>query len=383
MAKTVMAFGVGAVGVYALQFLARSEGVDRIVASDINEGLGISRVNAAASAATCQGFSKRFEFHSNDITDIDATAKLLEEIKPDVVFLSIAIQPAAILRRPPLPQDVCDKFWMAGFATEIPFQLLLPAKFMQAIQKSGIQTHVVNSSFPDVVGPALWKHFGFGPTVGIGNSDLMASSIIKYVSTVEGVPANEVILCFVGSHALAERGRRGEEVPFFLKIQLGDRDITSKYDVTWLTHTRLISVRVGDRDITSKQPTLVRDRESVFLSTASSAVKNIMAILRDTNEYTHAPSPNGLIGGYPVRLSAKGAEVVLPKELTLEQAIKINEDAEKFDGIEKIKDDGTIVYTDKAYSIMKELGYDCKEIPFDELESRSEELERLRKSLQN
>jgi len=116
---------------------------------------------------------------------------------------------------------------------------------------------------------------------------------------------------------------------------------------------------------------------------AASAVKNMMAIIKDTNEHTHAPAPNGLIGGYPVRLSAKGAEVILPKELTLEQAIKINEDAEKSDGIEKIKDDGTIVYTDKTYSIMKELGYDCKELSFDELESRGKELETLMKRLQN
>ena len=106
-----------------------------------------------------------------------------------------------------------------------------------------------------------------------------------------------------------------------------------------------------------------------------------MAMLNDTNEYTQAPSPNGLIGGYPVRLSGKGAKVILPKELTLEQAIKINEEGEKFDGVEKIKDDGTIVYTDKNYSIMKELGYDCKELPFDEMESRGEELTALYKKL--
>ena len=56
---------------------------------------------------------------------------------------------------------------------------------------------------------------------------------------------------------------------------------------------------------------------------------------------------------------------------------------EKFDGIEKIKDDGTIVYTDKTYSAMKELGYDCKELSFDEMELRSEELETVRKKLQN
>ena len=64
-----------------------------------------------------------------------------------------------------------------------------------------------------------------------------------------------------------------------------------------------------------------------------------------------------------------------------EKAIKINEDAEKFDGIEKIKDDGSVVYTDKTYSIMKELGYDCKELSFDDLERRSKELSLLQEKL--
>ena len=116
---------------------------------------------------------------------------------------------------------------------------------------------------------------------------------------------------------------------------------------------------------------------------AASAVKNMMAILEDTNEYTHASSPNGLIGGYPVRLSAKGAEIVLPEQVALDQAIKINESAERFDGVEKIKEEGTIIYTDKTYSIMKELGYDCRELSFDELEAKGKELESLIERFKN
>lgn len=378
MGKTVMLFGTGAVGGFALQLLARSEGVDRIVASDKNEEEGVYKTNYAAMGAVFQGFSKRFEFRKNDVKDIDATAKLLEEIKPDVILLSLSIRSADILTRSTsYPPDIFEKFWTVGYGFQLPWHLLLPAKFMQALKKSGIQTHVINCSFPDVVGPALWKHFGFGPTVGMGNHDNRATLIIKYLSTVEEVPVRDIIIYFVGSHALVNLSDRKEKVPFFLKIQLGDRDITSKYNTEWLVRNRLVSVRVDNRDV-SNQPTVKREEGAFFFGIASSAVKNIMAIIRDTNEFTHAPAPNGLIGGYPIRLSAKGAKVVLPKELTLEQAIKINEEAEKFDGIEKIKDDGTIVYTDKSYSIMKELGYNHKELPFDEVESRSEELEKLR-----
>ncbi len=374
MAKTVMLFGLGAVGESALQILACSEGVDRIVASSRNEVLGAFKTDTVALGATYQGIFKKYEFRKNDVSDIDATARLLEEVKPDVIFLVVSIKGPHILETMPLPQDIRERLLAAGFGAQLPWHLLLPVRFMQALEKSGIQTHVVNGSFPDVTSRALWNHFGFGPTVGMGNIDLAAARIIRHVSEVEGVPVREVMLYLVSSHAFLAHGSQ-EKVPFFAKIQLRDRDITSEYDLNQVIQ------RLG---ITTGSPEERQAAQNYFNFTiAASAVKNMMAIIKDTNEYTHAPAPNGLIGGYPVRLSAKGAEVILPKELTLEQAIKINEDAEKSDGIEKIKDDGTIVYTDKTYSIMKELGYDCKELSFDELESRGKELETLMKRLQN
>ena len=67
MAKTVMVCGIGAVGGLTVEFLARSEGVDRIVTSDINEEIGTFKTQAAAIGSVAQGFSKKFEFHRNDI----------------------------------------------------------------------------------------------------------------------------------------------------------------------------------------------------------------------------------------------------------------------------------------------------------------------------
>jgi len=90
-------------------------------------------------------------------------------------------------------------------------------------------------------------------------------------------------------------------------------------------------------------------------SALSVAVAHLMSILNDTNEFTHAPGPCGLPGGYPIRLGAKSAEVVLPEGLTLEEAIKIKLESLKCEGIEEIKDDGTVVITDEGRAIAKEL----------------------------
>ncbi|GAI18438.1 unnamed protein product, partial [marine sediment metagenome] len=271
---------------WALEFLARSEGVDRIVTSDIDEEWGIYRTNLAAIGSVYQGYSKKFEFYRNDLNDIDMTAKLLEKIKPHVVYTVVTIQSATVAIFSPLPEHIRKKTNLAGLGAWLPWHLLLPAKLMQAIKKSGIQTHVVNHAFPDVVGPAIWKHFGFGPTVGTGNFDQNCATIRKYVSMTEGVPIQDVTLYVVASHAVRalyrERGP-GAGVPFFLKILLGDKDITSKYDVNWLMESCLVD----------RWRSKVATKRVVNALTAASAVEKIMAIIGDTNKYTHAPAPNG------------------------------------------------------------------------------------------
>jgi len=336
------------------------------VTCDIDKEWGVYRTDVAAVGSAYQGFSKKFEFRRCDVKDIEGTAKMLKEFRPEAIVGCLTLESPRELREKPQSNKVRENLHTAGFGVFLPYHLLLPACLAQAVNKAGIETHVINCSFPDVVGPVIWKRFGYGPTVGAANPDLVVANIRKYVSTKENVPVQDVTIYLVGSHALTERGSR-EGVPFFLKILLGDQDITSKYDTNWLTQDCMATIY--DKIETGKTV--------VFSYVGASAVKNAMAILRNTNEFTHAPGPNGLPGGYPVRISAKGVQVVLPKELTLEMAIKINEEATKFDGIEQIKNDGTVVYTDKAYRAMKELGYDCKELPFDEIEARAKELKNL------
>jgi hypothetical protein len=62
--------------------------------------------------------------------------------------------------------------------------------------------------------------------------------------------------------------------------------------------------------------------------------------------------------------------------LTLEEAIGINEEGQRYDGIDRIDRDGTVHYTEKSVSIMKEmLGYDCKVMKLQETEAQSKELD--------
>lgn len=127
---------------------------------------------------------------------------------------------------------------------------------------------------------------------------------------------------------------------------------------------------VNDKDMTDQFDTDDLMYESIKLyppmtdfttTSAVSTIKNMYALLSPTPIFTHSPTPQGLPGGYPIHLSQEGAEVVLPEGITLEEAIKINEDSAKLDGIERIDDNGTVVFADYAHEILKDMiGFDRK-----------------------
>ena len=361
MGKTVMLFGLGDLGGWALEFLARCEGVGTIIAADLREELGVMKTHTAAVGAAQQGYYKTIKFQKCDVRDIDGTAELLKTINPDLIYSTVTL--AAWSQMAFFPREIEKKAEKASLV-RLPLQILLVSKLMQAVKKSGITAPVLNHSLPDIVNPVLWRN-GLGPLCGIGNLDIVVSEIYRKISLAENVPIREITICMVAAHSVGVLGTR-TGVPFFFKILVRDKDITSKVDIDSLISDRLMGGPAPDRSFRNwyKYPIV-----------ASCAVKNIMAILNDTNLYTHAPGPIGLPGGYPVRLSAKGVEVVLPEEITLEEAIKINLNALKFEGIEEIKDDGTLVSTEEGYEINKEiLGVALREVKFADMEDVAMEL---------
>ena len=102
----------------------------------------------------------------------------------------------------------------------------------------------------------------------------------------------------------------------------------------------------------------------------------MLGVLFDTKELGHAPGPNGLPGGYPIKLSADGVEVFLPEGLTLEEAVRINNEAQVFEGVESIEEDGTAVLTDQSASIFRTLlDFECKAYTVQESEAKAKELD--------
>ncbi|HUV33920.1 MAG TPA: hypothetical protein VMW22_03260, partial [Candidatus Desulfaltia sp.] len=253
----------------------------------------------------------------------------------------------------------------------LPNHLTLAMRLMEAIKLSGVDIKVVNGAFPDATNVVLGK-LGMAPVCGGGNMDLGVFRFKRIIARDMGVPFRSVRIYGVGHHGTFYTKRM--DAPFWVKIMVDGEDVTGRYPNTKL---RDMYAAAGYAASVQYSGALVDQ-----MRTAASFLKNVLAIYYDTRETQECvPGPNGLPGAYPCRLGEDGAEAVVP-DISLEEAISINEAGGQFDGIERIKDDGTVVYRDENVRYMREVvGYECKELKPKESEERARELEKLLKKL--
>lgn len=356
---TVMIFGLGDVGGWVLEYLARAQGIGTIIGCDKRDVWGRKKVDCAAVGSGHMGYSKKLFFEQIDVYDTDRTAEIIKKYNPDLIYSCMTL--LSWTKPTFLPKDVKVKVQKI-VGPMLPMHLTLPYKLMQAVKKANSKAICLNNSWADFVNPVLCKA-GYPVLVGGGgNLDNVAGEVRRKISIAEKVPIKDVKLYFIFEHSVNTFGTR-TGIPYFCKIMVGDKNVTSQFDVDSL---------ISDRLLTTRPEWIMWHHASIV---ASSSVKHIMAIINDTNEFSHAPGPNGLIGGYPIRIGAEGVKVELPEEITMEQATKINIEGGKYEGVEEIKDNGTLVFTDEAHEIAREiLGLDYKELRLEDTEERAEEI---------
>jgi hypothetical protein len=359
---SIMIVGLGDLGGYVLEFLARIPNIPKIITVDINEEWGERKTNSAIAGASQFGLYPDIEFRQLDAFDIKRATKILQEVQPILIFNSMTLQSWWVITQ--LPQEAYKAIDEARYAPWYPMHFVPTYKLMQAVKESGIKTHVINAAFPDLVNPTLAK-IGLSPTVGIGNIDNLVCSLKIVGANIFNVPLRSVTVYMAAPHFVSyyvSRFGNSGGAPYYLKVMIDDKDITPKINKDeFLTKVTTVGKRPGG---IQAHPVV-----------ASSACRIIMGILFDTKQLGHAPGPNGLPGGYPIKLNANGVEVFCPENLTLEEAIKINNEAQIFDGVESIEEDGTVVVTDKSAEIFRKLlDFDCKVYTVKNCEVKAREL---------
>ncbi|MBD1383145.1 saccharopine dehydrogenase NADP-binding domain-containing protein [Metabacillus arenae] len=339
----VLLFGSGEVGSHILEFLVRDPKCPELVVCDIKAEVGQKRVHNALSGASILRLYPKVSFKKVDLLDVEATARVIEDENPEVIINCAVLQTWHTIRK--LPKEVYERLSAASLGAWLPCQLALAYHLMLAVKKSGLNPHVINTALSDLVNPVLAK-VGLAPTIGIGNVELIEPAVKVFVSNHLQVPTDLVRIYLVAHHQWWVYPREAEykKSPYFIKVMVNDRDVTNQFDTDQLLWDAIKLYPPGTEFTTVS---------------ASSTIKNMYALMNPSGIFTHSPSPKGLPGGYPIILSNKGAELALPEEISLEEAIKINEESAKKDGIDHVKDDGTVVYSDYTYRILKEmLGFD-------------------------
>lgn len=354
---TVLLTGVGAFGTAALELLARSDGVDRIITLKRSPWAGASATTLTMLGSMFQGYFKDFTHIEVDLMNVDDVTRVLSEVQPDAILHSATVQSPRVLMRAQLHDQTRALLRQATFGMWLPWHLLPAQRLLQAIERADVRPVVVNAAFPDVVNPVLWRLFGWGPRSGAGNLEICAVRLQRYIMEAVDAPAHEVHVGLVGSHALLSYG---PAVPHAVQVLVRGEDHTANFD---LSHILLEWPEPIDwRRV---------DAFSIF---AASAVKNLLALLRDEPVYTHMTSPDGLPGGYPVCVDRDRIQVQPPAGIDLPTAIAINERAARWDGIESITADGTVLYTSDAAAAMSELGYPYNAVYPDTLSEQAHQL---------
>jgi malate/lactate dehydrogenase len=364
---TILIIGsAGSVGHDMMYLISGMTSNIKVVGADVDEEKGRGEIEESLHIAHNLGNYPDLSFRKIDLFDISETAETLKEIQPDVICNLASLGSWWVTRL--LPLEVYEKICPIG--PWLPNHLTLAHKLMLAVKKSGVETKVVNGAYPDLTNVVLEK-IGLAPVCGGGNMDLGCSRIRRIIAREMRVPVRNVTIYGVGHHGSYYTEKLGG--PYWLKILVGGEDVSDRFPNELVTKL----YQAGSWAVTSQYKGPLVDQ----MRTASSFLKHVLAIYNDTGEvHSCVTGPNGLPGGYPARLSAEGAEVVLPG-LSLDEAIKINESGGRIDGIEKVKDDGTVVFIEENVELMRDVvGYECEELKVSDAEERARELNvKLRK----
>lgn len=339
----------------------------KVVGADFDAVKGVYEVEESLQVAHNLGFYPDFSFRKIDLFNIEQTADLINDIKPKVICNLASLGSWWITRL--LPDSEYKKIGPIG--PWLPNHLTLAYKLMKAIKMTGLDIKVVNGAFPDATNVVLSK-VGLAPTCGGGNMDIGIQRYKRIIARERKVPFRNVTIYGVGHHGSFYTARYNG--PFWVKIIVEGMDVTQEYPNEKLAQ---MYRNAGYASSVQFAGALVDQ-----MKTAASFLNNVLGIYYDTKKiHESVPAPEGLPGAYPARMSADGVQVVLPG-ISREKAIEINKAGGRIDGIEEIKDDGTVVYCDQNVENMRQVvGYQCKELKLEESEERAKELNTLLKKL--
>ncbi|WP_103872848.1 hypothetical protein [Bosea lathyri] len=309
---------------------------------------------AANARAFMFGCPARFTSAALDVTDAAAIAALLQKKRPRLAVQTASSQPSAVI-------SDSGNAWSrlvaeGGLSVTAVSQAVLSIKVGEAIKAAGIDCALINCCFPDVVNAMLAAR-GIKVLCGTGNVAILSNAF---------------------SGAMAERNQRLQVLAHYQQLgawrqAAGQR--SGQAPRVWIDGREI-------QDVFAEFAHLKLTREPAIEISGASGVTLMQAFVAGLEWRGHAPGPNGLPGGYPVRLVQGELQLDLPEGIGAEEAIAWNAAFESKSGL-IVRQDGHATYTGATKSRLAAHGFDYSDgFHVSQIEDVSGELDRLRKRLE-
>ena len=326
MGAAVLLVGSGDVGLKIADGLLRQGGVERLTLSDINA----KRVAQDLAMLDCchEAFISFEQINALDARELE---KLLRKVRPDLIIQAASlISPWSIIGR---DHPTAKALNAAGIGIQLPAQLPIVMNVMHVVRDLGWMIPVANVSMPDFIHPILATR-GLEPTIGLGNvSILHLRTMAALKQRRESVKTDsESLIRVIGHHKQV-------------------------YDVMQATPPddtqNRVWVYVGENgqrdDGLAYMGTPFPPGPIYNVITAASALPVIGALLPNAEPRRFsAPGPEGLPGGYPVRIDQGTVTLDLPTGVELIDARAFNQRMGVLDGVAEIDPDGIVHFTQAA-----------------------------------
>lgn len=306
------------------------------------------RVGALQLGKTCTIYPVVMDLAEGNVEENSAS---LRRIRPDIIFNCASLQSWRTV------SHACGGYYQAldkaCFGPWLPMQLAPAYELMRAIKHSGVRVLTVNGAFPDAVNAVLDK-VGLGPDTGTGGIANLVTALRLSIARLALAAPETVQVRLVAEQYFAQYVAHAGlplAVPYRLGYAIDGQDCTGKFEEAQIFDSLCTHFRsLGGININ-------------FLN-AISAAQVLENLHNPVEVITHAPGPNGLPGGYPVRVGMGQVLLALPHGVSRADAISVNQRGLRADGIDKIDADGSVVFTSQNMAVMKQwLGFYLARMP--------------------
>lgn len=300
--------------------------------------------------------------------NIEENAKTIYRIRPDVIFNSASLQSWRVIAQLPIAHyQALDK---AQFGPWLPMHLAPAYELMRAIKQSGVKVLTVNAAFPDAVNVVLDK-VGMAPDTGIGGIANLIPAVRLSIARLAMRSPESVQVRLVAQQSFCHQVAR---------VGL---PTDAHYRLTYWVDNLECTGEFADEVIFNAVCTNFRSLGGVDINffNAISAIRLLENLYAEHEIITHAPGPNGLPGGYPVRVGMGQVLLALPYGVSRSDAIAVNQNGQRQDGISAIRADGTVSFESEQMAVMETLlGFTLSSLKLQDVHQCAAELGRKYKS---